>query len=76
LRSYDCQNALPADQAGQGMDDSAVWHGRALVAGASELSPLLQRSWGHMAAFSLDPDGHVLAFAAVDAEVTKQALKG
>jgi len=40
------------------------WHVRALAAGAAELSPLRPRDWGHDAAYSLDPDGHVLAFAA------------
>lgn len=44
-------------------DDPAIWHVRALAAGASELSPPLPRDWGHVAAYSLDPDGHVLAFA-------------
>jgi len=39
-------------------------HARALAAGAVELSPLRARDWGHDAAYSLDPDGHVLAFAA------------
>ena len=39
------------------------YHSRALAAGARELSPLLPRSWGHVAAYSLDPDGHVLVFA-------------
>ena len=38
-------------------------HGRALAAGARELSPMQLRSWGHVAGYSLDPDGHVLAFA-------------
>lgn len=41
----------------------ASYHARARQAGATELSPLLPRSWGHSAAYSLDPDGHVLAFA-------------
>lgn len=44
--------------------DPAAAHARALAAGAGELSPLLPRNWGHVAAYSLDPDGHVLAFAA------------
>lgn len=44
--------------------DPAPYHARAIAAGAQELSPLLQRDWGHRAAYSLDPDGHVLAFAA------------
>lgn len=43
--------------------DAASYHARALSAGARELSPLSARSWGHTAAYSLDPDGHVLAFA-------------
>lgn len=45
--------------------DPAAWHARALAAGARELSPLGPRDWGHEAAYALDPDGHVLAFAAV-----------
>jgi len=28
-----------------------------------ELSPMAQRSWGDSAAYSLSPDGHVVAFA-------------
>ena len=43
--------------------ESAAHHARALAAGAAELSPPSLRSWGHEAAYSLDPDGHVLAFA-------------
>ena len=31
--------------------------------GAVELSGLEKCDWGHRAAYSLDPDGHVLAFA-------------
>jgi len=38
-------------------------HRRALAAGATELSPVLARGWGHEAGYSLDPDAHVLAFA-------------
>jgi uncharacterized protein len=38
-------------------------HRLALANGASELSPLSIRDWGHEAAYSLDPDGHVLVFA-------------
>ncbi len=44
-------------------DDPAACHRRALENGAKELSPLSPRDWGHEAAYSLDPDGHVLAFA-------------
>ena len=45
------------------VDDADDYHKRALSAGARELSPLAARDWGHRAAYSLDPDGHVLAFA-------------
>ena len=43
--------------------DPARHHERALERGARELSPLQRRNWGDWAAYSLDPDGHVLAFA-------------
>jgi uncharacterized protein len=45
------------------VEDPQTFHRRALDAGARELSPLLQRDWGHVAAYSLDLDGHVVAFA-------------
>ena len=45
------------------VDDPDTWHRRCLAAGARELSGLQVRDWGHAAAYSLDPDGHVLAFA-------------
>lgn len=40
-----------------------AYHQRALEAGAVELSALAVRDWRHRAAYSLDLDGHVLAFA-------------
>jgi hypothetical protein len=46
------------------VEDPAGYHARARAAGARELSPLSRRSWGDDAAYSLDPDGHVIAFAA------------
>ena len=49
-------------------NDARQFHSRALAAGARELSPLTQRDWGHLAGYSLDPDGHVLAFAQEDSE--------
>lgn len=45
------------------VNDPAAYHQRALRAGAIELSPLTAREWGHTVAYSLDADGHVLAFA-------------
>lgn len=49
-------------------------HARALVAGATELSPMLHRNWGDDAAYSLDLDGHVLAFARPAAPSPAEAL--
>ena len=43
--------------------DPQLFHRRALSAGARELSPIQARSWGQSVAYSLDLDGHVLAFA-------------
>ena len=40
-----------------------AYHARALQNGAIEVSPMQERDWGDKAAYSLDPDGHVLAFA-------------
>lgn len=45
------------------VEDPVAAHRRALDGGAKELSALSRRGWGHDAAYSLDPDGHVLAFA-------------
>ncbi|MEZ4465222.1 MAG: VOC family protein [bacterium] len=46
------------------VDDPAACHARALAAGAREVSALAPRGWGHDVAYSQDPDGHLLAFAA------------
>jgi uncharacterized protein len=64
--------ALPDPSIGSGVPraelylvvaDAGACHRRALAAGATEISGLQVRSWGDRAAYSLDPDGHVLAFA-------------
>ena len=39
------------------------YHRRAIAAGALELSGFEDRNWGDRVAYSLDFDGHVLAFA-------------
>ncbi len=66
--------ALPDPAAARGIPRAELYlrvanaselHQRALAAGAVELSPMLLRDWGHQAAYSLDPDGHVLAFASL-----------
>jgi len=45
------------------VDNAAQYHERAIAAGAKEMSALDQRGWGDRVAYSLDPDGHMLAFA-------------
>jgi predicted enzyme related to lactoylglutathione lyase len=44
------------------VDDPLSYHERILRAGARELSPLSERDWGHMAAYSADPDCNIVAF--------------
>ncbi len=64
--------ALPDPAAGGGtpraelyliLEDAAEHHARALAAGARELQAFLPMPWGQDVAYSMDPDGHVLAFA-------------
>ncbi len=43
--------------------DPVAAHGRALAAGALELSAPALRDWGSIVGYSLDADGHVVAFA-------------
>ena len=45
------------------VDNPEEYHARALKNGASELSGMKSHDWGHKVAYSLDLDGHVLAFA-------------
>ena len=56
-------SGIPRAEAYLRVPDPAVYHARALAAGARELSPMGPRDWGDKAAYSLDPDGHVIAFA-------------
>ncbi len=51
------------------VDDPQEHHERVLASGGLELSKLQSRDWGHTVAYSLDPDGYVIAFA----ESTKPA---
>jgi uncharacterized protein len=46
--------------------DAELYWKRSLELGGIELSPMLLRDWGHRVAYSLDPDGHVLAFAELE----------
>lgn len=43
--------------------DPEECHRRALAAGARELSSLAERNWGDLAAYCVEPNGYVLAFA-------------
>ena len=53
------------------VENPTAFYHRAIAAGARELSQLALRDWGHRAAYCLDPDGHVLAFAsAADADLS------
>lgn len=45
------------------VDDPAAAHARSLAAGAREQSGLAPRDWGDEVAYSLGPDGVLLAFA-------------
>jgi catechol 2,3-dioxygenase-like lactoylglutathione lyase family enzyme len=65
-------DVLPDPGAGRGVPRAELYllvsdpgghHRRALEEGGRELSALAPRPWGHRAAYSLDLDGHVLAFA-------------
>lgn len=56
-------NGIPRAELYLKVDDPIQYHARAIEMGAKELSGPAQRSWGDIAAYSLDPDGHVLVFA-------------
>lgn len=56
-------NGIPRAEIYLMVDNPQEYFERALQNGAIELSNLGKRNWGHHAAYCLDPDGHVLAFA-------------
>jgi uncharacterized glyoxalase superfamily protein PhnB len=56
------------------VNDPVSYFNRALAAGAQQLSPLLPRSWGDVAAYCLDLDSHVLAFACDQSGARRVAL--
>ncbi len=47
------------------VDDAARYHERAISSGAREIQALQPMPWGQDAAYSLDLDGHILAFASI-----------
>ncbi len=58
-------SGLPRAEVYLVVDDPALYLARSLAAGARLVSGLEPRDWGHDAAYVLDPDGHVVAFARV-----------
>ena len=56
-------NGIPRAEIYLRVENASAFHRRALEAGAAELSEMKDRDWGDRVAYSLDPDGHVLAFA-------------
>lgn len=71
LPSTSAANAIARAELYLVLSEPSRYHSRALAAGARELSPLLPRSWGHVAAYSLDLDGYVLAFASSEGQSGK-----
>lgn len=56
-------NGTPRSELYLVVEDAFEHHSRALAAGAKELDPVKLRNWGDRVGYSLDADGHVLAFA-------------
>lgn len=63
LRNPDEGAGIPRCEIYLVVDDAEAWHRRAIAAGATELSGVALRNWGHRAGYSVDRDGHVIAFA-------------
>jgi catechol 2,3-dioxygenase-like lactoylglutathione lyase family enzyme len=61
-------NGVPRAELYLMVDEPQAYLDRALAAGATGLSPLQPHDWGHEAAYCLDLDRHVLAFAREIAE--------
>lgn len=56
-------NGAPRAELYLRVEDPQAYHRRAIENGARELSSVKIRDWGDMAGYSLDRDGHVIAFA-------------
>ncbi len=67
-------NGVPRAEIYFRVDDPAPPFQRALALGLRELSPIQPRDWGDRAGYVLDPDGHVLAFAASMTNTRKEFL--
>lgn len=69
-----CARGVPRAEIYISIEDPERRHRLALENGARELSPYLPRNWGDSAAYSLDPDGHVLVFANLSSLKTEISL--
>ena len=57
------RKALPQTELYFEVDDAQIFHQRALQLGASEIRKFSQMDWGDSVAYSINHDGHILAFA-------------
>ena len=56
-------NGIPRAEIYLIVEDARACLSRALNEGAKQILPFRDMSWGDKAAYCLDPDGHVIAFA-------------
>lgn len=63
LPSPESGNGIPRCELYLEVDDVAIEFKHALEAGATLVSELADRDWGHKVCYFADPDGHVIAFA-------------
>lgn len=56
-------NGIPRVELYLNVEDANFYHNKAIMLGAKELSPAKPRGWGDTVAYSMDSDGHVIAFA-------------
>ena len=57
------RKALPQTEFYFLVEDALYFHNRALQLGASEIREFAEMDWGDKAAYCLNHDGHILAFA-------------
>ena len=56
-------SGIPRSELYLRVESPEEFHHRVLESGGREIEPVKLRDWGDRVAYSLDPDGHVLAFA-------------
>jgi len=47
------------------VDDAISFHNKAIQLGSTEIRAFSEMDWGHKVAYSLNHDGHILAFAEI-----------